>query len=243
MITCQDADVLSAALSVGALDAGENAGLQHHLNECQPCRRTAGEYMAAAARLPLALPPRQPSPELRGRLMRAVYAEAQPARRPSRASRGILLRRLWAAVPVNRGFTLAAALATAAVIALTTWSGLHQTGTHSLSVGLASTPTAPTAHGTLVYVPGTNQGVVTVTGLPSPSSISPTGAVYEVWLLRPNGAAVPAAFLTQEPDGSWSAPLRADMGQFSTVAATCEPSGGSIAPTGPKVVLGYINQA
>ncbi|HEY8675456.1 MAG TPA: hypothetical protein VIO13_05760, partial [Candidatus Dormibacteraeota bacterium] len=100
MISCQDADVLAAALAVGSIDVEDQSPLQLHLGECAECRRGAGEYLAAAARLPLALEPLQPSPELRGRLMRAVYAEAEEAgRRVTAAETTPRRRRLCTGLP------------------------------------------------------------------------------------------------------------------------------------------------
>ena len=66
MITCQQADVLAAALSVGSIDSADQATLLQHLGGCATCRRSAAEYMAAAARLPLALEPAVPSPSCAG---------------------------------------------------------------------------------------------------------------------------------------------------------------------------------
>lgn len=243
MISCQDADVLAAALSVGSIDAGDQVVLQQHVAECAECRRLAGEYMEAAALLPLALAPLQPSPELRGRLMRAVYAEAGRARAvaPAAVPRS-WWGRMWRALPTGRGFTLGAAIAAAAVIALVSWTVLHRQAPSPapVSVTLMATPAAPNAHGQLVYTPGSHDAVLTVTGLPGPASIAGRTGVYEVWLLRPNGAAVPATYLSQDPDGTWSAALHSDLAGYSTVAATVEPQGGSLTPTGVKVIEGFL---
>ncbi len=119
MITCQQADILAAALSVGSIDPTDQGALLQHLPGCASCRRVAGEYMAAAARLPLALEPVRPSPELRGRLMRAVYAEAEQAQEHAARDRpSTWWARAWQALPASRGFTVAAAAAAVAIIGL-----------------------------------------------------------------------------------------------------------------------------
>lgn len=246
MTSCQDADVLAAALSVGSIDPEDQSTLQLHLATCENCRRVAGEYLAAAARLPLALEPRQPSPDLRGRLMRAVYAEAeQQGREPAAAERGPWWQRLWTGLPAARGFTVLAAAAVAAVIAVTSWSVITRQSVQPapVAVSLAATRSAPAARGQLVYEPGSSEAVLTVTGLPSPATIVSGGAVYEVWLVRPDGAAVAAAYLSQEPDGSWSAVVHGAMATYSMVAATVEPSGGSPTPTGAKVIQATLNNS
>jgi anti-sigma-K factor RskA len=245
VISCQDADVLAAALSVGSIEVADQSALQQHLGTCADCRRVAGEYLAAAARLPLALEPRQPSPELRGRLMRAVYAEAQQLDRQSAAARGEWWRRFWGHVPSARGFTVLAAAAVVAVIAITAWSVSNRQNAvpAPVAVTVAGTATAPAAHGQVVYDRGGTAAVLTVAGLPAPATIARGDAVYEVWLVRPDGAAVAAAFLSQEPDGSWRAALNGDLTRYSAVAATVEPPGGSPSPTGARVIQAVLSSS
>jgi anti-sigma-K factor RskA len=246
VISCQDADVLAAALSVGAIDAPDQAPLQHHLSECADCRRVAGEYLAAAARLPIALEPMQPSPELRGRLMRAVYAEAEQAgRRVASAHAAPWWRRLWTELPGGRGFTVLAAGAMAALIAVTSWSVISRQSSApaAVTVPLAATASAPQARGQLVYQRGGGEAVLTVTGLPPPVTLAGGGAVYEVWLVRPDGSAVAAAYLSHQPDGTWSAAVPGDMSRYSKVAATVEPPGGSSAPSGVRVIQATLTSS
>ncbi|MGH7722784.1 MAG: anti-sigma factor domain-containing protein [Candidatus Dormibacteria bacterium] len=241
MISCQDADVLAAALSVGSIDSGDQLALEAHLGSCAECRQVAGEYLAAAARLPLALEPLQPSPELRGRLMRAVYSGAEQARSPAPRA-GPWWERLWASVPAARGFTVVAAAAAAAVIGVTSWSvASRSTAPSPVAVSLTATSAVPGAHGQLVYDRGSNQAVITVTGLPAPARIG--GGTYEVWLVRPGGAAVAAAFLSREPDGSWGAAVHGDISKYAAVAATVEPAGGSPAPSGSRVVQATLTSS
>lgn len=247
MITCQEADVLAAALSVGSLDGADEASLQQHLVGCTDCRQLAGEYMEAASRLPLALDPLRPSPELRSRLMRAVYAEAAAAESPrgAAAPRPPWWQRFWSSLPAARGFTLAAGAAAVALVGLTTWSiaGRQNATPASLAVALTHTPAAPDAHGQLVYDKADSQAVLTVSGLPGPARVGGGASVYEVWLVRADGSTTPAAFLTQAPDGSWTAAMHGDMAGYTTVAATVEPPGGSKAPTGVEVLQASLTNS
>jgi anti-sigma-K factor RskA len=243
MISCPDADLIAAALAVGSSDSTENAALDVHVAGCADCRRLAGEYLEAAARLPLSLEPLSPPPDLRGRLMRAVYEEAALARAQAAAAKpASLWRRLWAATPSGRGFTLAAAVAAAAVIALSSWIAVDHIGASpaSVSVALVSTAAAPDAQGELVYVPSAGQASLTVTGLPT-AALAGGSRVYEVWLIRPNGTVVGAAFLAQGPDGTWSAAVRGNIAAYSAVAATVEPRGGSRGPTTAPVFEGSLD--
>ena len=246
MISCQDADVLAAALSVGSIDAADHSSLQLHLAGCADCRRVAGEYMAAAARLPVALAPATPPPELRGRLMRAVYAEAaQQGQRAARARPASWWSRLWAAVPASRPLTVAAAALAVAVIAVSSWAvATRPNGAPaSVEVALAASQVAPSAHGQLTFQRGSGEALLTASGLPSPGTVTARASVYEVWLIRSNGSAVGAAFLSQAPDGTWSAVVGGDMSAYTAVAATAEPAGGSRAPSGAPVIEGSLSGA
>lgn len=254
-ISCQDADVLAAALSVGSIDQVDGSALQGHLTSCGDCRRAAGEYMAAAARLPIALEPLQPSPELRTRLMKAVYAEAaldaersrtaEPVRSTRR--RPTWIARAWARIPTGRGFTALAGAAALAVVAVGSWTYVTRQNPAPTAVAVPLTVmlTGAHAHGQLLYYRGGNQAVLTVSGLPGPVEVAGGSAVYEVWLVRADGSTVAAAFLTQDPDGTWSAALHRDAGMsgFATVAATIEPPGGSKVPTGAEVLHAPLNSA
>jgi anti-sigma-K factor RskA len=246
VISCQDADVLAAALSVGSIDRTDDATLQVHLASCADCRRLAAEYMEAAARLPLALEPLQPSPELRSRLMKAVYAEAAAAaEQASAAAPGPWWHRVWARVPTGRGFTVlagAAAVAVVAVVALAL-AGHQPALQRSVSVAVSGMPAAPGAHGQLVMDRADGEAVLTVTGLPDPPQVSGGSGVYEVWLVPAGGSPVAAAFLTKAPDGTWTAAIHGDVSSYTTMAATAEPPGGSSMPTGPKVLEASLTGA
>jgi anti-sigma-K factor RskA len=242
VITCQEADVLAAALSVGSIDRADQSALQLHLAGCADCRRRAAEYMAAAARLPLALEPVAPSPELRGRLMRAVYAEAGQAERRAVGASASWWRRVWGAVPASRALTVAAAGAAIVVIGLSSWAvaSRQDNSPASVSVALAASQAAPHAQALLTYQRGSGEAVLTAKGLPSPNTVVAHAAVYEVWLIRGNGSAVGAAYLSQDPDGTWSAAIHGDLTAYTAVAATPEPAGGSPGPTGARVIQGSL---
>ncbi len=146
-------------------------------------------------------------------------------------------------MPTGRGFTVLGGVAAAALIALTTSNALHRSTPARPShetIALVSTPAAPNAHGNLVFDPAVSQAVLTVSGLPKPNAITGHDSVYEVWLIRADGAAVPAAYLSQAPDGTWTAAMHGDMRGITTVATTVEPPGGSITPSGTKVMQGYL---
>ena len=141
--------------------------------------------------------------------------------------------RLWNARPRALWFTVLAGAAVVVAIAATSWSVINSQDT-PITVPLAATALAPTAHGQLVYDRGSG-GVLTVDGLSSPSTVAKGGGVYEVWLVPTDGAPVPAAYLSQQPDGTWSAAVNGNIGSYSAIAATVEPAGGSRTPSAARV--------
>ncbi|MHB8718982.1 MAG: anti-sigma factor domain-containing protein [Candidatus Dormibacteria bacterium] len=238
MIDHNDADVLAAAASVGSLHADEALALHQHLEACPGCSRRAAEYMAAAGALTLSVDPVQPSPELRTRLMRAVYSEAI---RTEGSPRATLWQRWLDRLPRGRGFAMAAGAAAGIVVGAASVGALTQ-GSQSATVAVALTGsgTASAAHGVVQFDRSTGTSTVLVTGLQAPSEMALGSGVYELWLIPSSGAPVAAGFLTRSPSGTWTAAMTGDITHYHEVAATNEPIGGSSAPTGQIVVEGTI---
>jgi anti-sigma factor RsiW len=67
---------LLAAHALGALPAADGEALERHLAGCAACRAEACDLFEAAAWLALALPPVEPPPTLRGRVMAEIPAAA-----------------------------------------------------------------------------------------------------------------------------------------------------------------------
>lgn len=236
-MTCDDADLLLAAHAVGALEASAAPALRAHLRQCPRCQKAGSAYVATASLLPLALDPVTPPPELRSRILAVVHAEAAgrgSARQP-------WWRRLWNAVPSSRTWSATGLAGLAAATALAIWTFAVPHGpspTAPLSTHACGLTAQPTACGTLTYLPASREAVLTVQGLAPIPVVDgrPTG-VYEVWLIRRNGAAQPAAFLVPAPERKvWTAAIVSDVGDAIAVATTLEPPGGSPQPTGTEVL-------
>lgn len=227
-LSCRESEEFLALAGLGVLAHGESAALDEHLKGCYACRREAVRYRATTVMLATGLEPLAPPAAVRHRLLQEVYAEARPQlaqnRRPER-------RR-----PRVRRFVLSLAGAGVAVAAAFVAINLPSSSTHAYTV--FGTTTDPGVHGTLTYYRQQQQAVVTVSGLQSLVSVAGAPApVYEVWLVRPNGTALGAAFLAQSPaTRSWTTVIHADLSQFAAVAATSEPAGGSPEPTGPQLL-------
>ena len=119
--------------------------------------------------------------------MKAVYAEAAAAAEQAGAvAPGRWWRRVWARVPAGRGFTMLAAAAAVAAVAVFAW-GLagRSSPQRSASVAVNGMAAAPHVHGELVMDRADREAVLTVTGLPGPSQVAGGSGVYEVWLILP----------------------------------------------------------
>lgn len=236
VITHAEAEELAALAVLGALEPQSRARLEHHLDGCAQCRATAQGYARAVSVLPDSLEPATPSPELRRRVLAAVYGEQRPQRRAWG------LRSLWNRLPQGRAFTAAAALAAAAAIALAVWGGTRG-GPSEQHFAVVPTAVQASAHGQLTYFPDASRAVLSVSGLSGPGAVDAASRVYEVWLIPRQGAPVAAAFLTPVPQTStWTAVLTGNVLSYRTIATTIEPPGGTVQPTGPQVFSVALSQ-
>ena len=234
---CEEAEQLIALAVLGALERDGAGGLESHLATCAGCRETVRAFRRAAAVLPQSLEEATPSRQLRRRLMGAVYAGSATA--PARPRR---VAGLWRRVPQARGFTLAAALAAAAAVALAVWGATRGPAAQTETFAVVPAAAPASAHGELTYFPGQGRSVLTVSGLGAPSRDG-SAAVYEVWLVPRSGAPAPAAFMSPVPgSGSWTAVVSGDLRGYQAIAATVEPPGGEPQPTGAQEFVVPLSQ-
>ena len=240
-MTCDDIDLI---LAVGAVSGGvardELAQVREHTTTCARCSRAAAEYTAAADLLAVAVEPVEPPASLRNRILGEVYGSAAGGSAPRRRRGGALLR-LWRSIPQGRAFTRGGLAAAAAAVALLVWTvGPGRSGSPTppaaVSTAVRGTVVEPAVQGSLTYYPQTQTSVLSVRGLRRTSGAQ----VYEVWLVRPDNGVTPAGYLTEQPDGTWSAAMHGAMKGYSGVAATVEPTGGSPTPTGQQVLVGSV---
>jgi anti-sigma-K factor RskA len=99
---------------------------------------------------------------------------------------------------------------------------------------LGGTEAAPQASGTLYVRDG--QGTLVLSNLEPLSS----DQTYQLWLIPPDGAPIPAGLLGQagEPVETITLDLPATLDDIAAVGISVEPPGGSAAPSGPIVLLG-----
>ena len=231
-LTCTESEELLALAALGVLTRAEGVPLDEHLRGCADCRRSATEYLQAAAALPSSLNAPEPPPTLRRNLLREVYGSDAAGPRPDGVwvplLRALTRRRLFEI----GGAAVTVAAVIVAIVALTRPSTQQQLFT------IVGTTSAPGVQGTLAYDASSEQAVMTVAGLRQPAASGGAAPqVYEVWLVSGSGATDGVAFLSQSPvNHSWSAVIHADLAQYIAVAATEEPYGGSPQPTSAQLL-------
>jgi anti-sigma-K factor RskA len=207
-------------------------------------------YREAARVLPYAASEAAPSPDLRGRILAAAVSNqpATAAAAPRRAARPPL--RLTAGTWRTLG-------AGAVILALLGWNlSLQQQlrgataevvesrAGWNTTTALLNDPTVRAvalagdgATGHVWATDGGDVGCVVIEGLPDLAD----GKVYQIWL-RTNNQPVGVGTFETHGGSTWlliwpKRPLR----DFETLGVTIEPSGGSPAPTGQRVLFGSLD--
>jgi anti-sigma-K factor RskA len=238
-LTCEQAELLLGARALDVLSADETRQLDEHLRGCAEHAEVLSQLRRTVSVLPLLVDDREPPPALRDRIMESVRretqyqassitiapaAKAEPPRRP-----------VWLRVGSSMAFRR---LAVAAAIVLAIGLGFaagSRTGQPALRTwALTGTQSAPSAQGALVYAPGQQSAVLTVSGLPSLQ----VGQIYEAWLIR-NGAPVDVG-VSRGADGKLVLAISRNVSDYQVVAVTIEP-GEQPKPTTTPIVAGNLS--
>lgn len=224
---------LIAPVALGAAEPHEIARVGAHVAECAVCREELASLRAAAGVLAVAVPQREPSPDLRASLMRTVRAEAAEragAAEPERAShprrsplRGIRLRP-WPVVAV---------VASLAALLLG-WNIALQAGSNGsddvTTLSIAGTADAPGVTGRIVYVPGEDTAVVRLRRLPQ---LDPDDA-YQLWVIRDG---VPrSAGLFESTGPSEAQTVATGLEGADALAVTAQPRTSRTTPEPPILI-------
>jgi anti-sigma-K factor RskA len=225
------------AYALGALDPGEAAELEAHIEGCERCRAELRWFEPAVRSLPESVQRMQPPPELRQRLIEEVRADARrapaPASDPARRRSPRWPRRLGLGSAGWRPIAgLAAVALTIAVVAG------YEIGNSGSGPSATSTFTAGRTPGvTATVVRRDGDGTLHLADVKR----LPDGRVLEAWVRR-NGAIEPVpALFAPDSEGRASTTI-ADMKGVDTVMVTAEPSGGTKAPTTTPIVTIPIQQ-
>lgn len=226
-----------AAYALGALEPGEAAELERHIEGCERCRSELRWLTPAARSLPESVERRESPPELRRKLMEEVRADA----RASAAAPGGAARRNspgWAhRLHFGRlGWRPVAGLAAVALAAVAVAG--YEIGSDGSGSGQTSTVVAGQAPGVTAKM--VSEGAGGTLHLANVKQL-PEGRVLQAWVSRDGEVeAVPALFVPNR-EGNASTTI-AEMDGVDTVMVTSEPSGGSKAPTSAPIITMEVPQ-
>lgn len=228
-MNCEQVDELLAGYALSALSPDEAERARLHLAECRRHDQTLAELQAVAQRLQLAAEEREPSPELRARLLAAFDAEAGRGAAATVTPRAasVSVRPRWVARPMFA--YLAAAVLFLAIAGLLAWNLTLQLGGSSQPT-LSATLVGTAGKGELVYSRADQVGVLKL-DLPA----LPTGRAYQAWRIEPTG---PVSLGLVSDNGV--AGFRADLSQATAVAVTEEPASGSEQPTTAPLLVAKL---
>jgi anti-sigma-K factor RskA len=242
---------LAAAYALDALgDGAEQKRFTRHLRHCQACAEEVRGFRDVAAALAFAAAA-EPPPELREQVMAAVGRTRQLP--PVTSRRRLPEWLLWTpqSVWLPRLATVTAAVAIAAVVALSVaLSGTRQQLNSARAQGQAiaavlaapdvRTVTGPVTTGgmaTVLLSAGKRELVVSTSGL----AVLPAGKTYELWLIGPSStqktAVRPAGLLPPAVAALTPPVLASGLVAGDKLGMTVEPAGGSVQPTTTPILL------
>jgi anti-sigma-K factor RskA len=228
----------AGAYVLHALEERDADVFAEHLEGCAACAAEVAHLQVAADVLPLSAPQMVAPPDLKGRIMQTVQAEADllaaagaGADRPPKAERRS--RAGWLDALVRRpALVLACALA---LVAAGAGADALLRGDDDGAVATRTLQADVTAQGARVdlEVRG-DRAALKLTGMRPP----PAGRVYQVWLMREGSTTPePTGTLFDVPaDGSATIPIDESIDGVSQVLVTAEPRGGSQTPSGTPII-------
>lgn len=226
-MNCEQTDELLAAYSLAALADDEAAVVRAHLANCRRHDASLAELQSVANRLPLAVDDVEPPAALRSRLLDALdtavaagsnVTPLSPARRPR------------SAMPARFAYFAAAAVLVLAVVGLSVWNVILQTGDDDGGATVVAQLTGEAGSGQVVYLPNQQLAVLTL-NLPE----LPGGHTYQAWRIDDGQP----ASLGLVPNTGMVA-LDVDLGSANAVAISDEPAGGSDQPTSTPLLVAQL---
>ncbi len=227
------ADAVGAYL-LEALPDDERGAFEAHLETCAVCQEDVEMLRVASDALPCSVRQLSPPPELKGRIMAVVQAEADllAAAAGDRADLPERPRqRGWLGWLTARPGFAAAGVALLLLVGGVGGALVSQGGDdRTIKVPL---PKARVADGYAALTIHETDSKLTVVGMPAP----PKDRVYQVWIKRPGQDPEPtSALFTPRRDGHGSVAVPGSLKGVEAVLVTDEPEGGSPVPTREPIV-------
>lgn len=258
-MTCTNFEELSGAYILDSITPEERRAAEEHLAHCSRCTRLVKELNSIIELLPLSVPSVEPSPELKDRVLAAIYAregtspqstlpmKVRQTRPPQQQARP--RRRLGS----GWGTQLVAAAAILLFVlssGMATWnvSLQHQNATlqqqnHTLqrqvivlTNKIQGEAMAPEAQGQLLYIPDQNITVLIMRGLPQAHN-----KVYQGWLLK--GKQPISIGLLAVHDGVATLDFPNNAHGFDAVAVSQEDTPGPSAKPSNVVATGELSHS
>ena len=233
---CQDIEELSGAYVLDAVTPQERQEVEEHLGTCPDCTQLMQELQSVADLLPLSVPPVEPAPSLKARVLTSIQADADQTTQWNRPRRNRRWRN-W----TNQLVAVAAILVLLLLGAMTAWNiSLQQQLSHVptyVSYAVKGTSAIPGASGQLLYIPSKNITILTVQGLPQTQN----NQIYQGWLLRGNQPI--SIGVLNIHNGVASGSFQGNVQGYDTTAVSLEPGPGASqnAPKGQIVATGKLN--
>jgi len=221
---------LSAGYALDALDAGERAAFERHLQHCPACQEDVANFWEVSGALAVAAEGRTPSPDLRERILAGARAEKQTvvsldSRR--RAPRVLAAVAAVAAV-VAIGLGIYAVALVSDLDATRSALAAQEQAAAVLADPSATTVALQAGTGRLVVGAG-GDAVLVLDDLPS----APPGKTYQAWVVE--GQTPVSAGTFDSTDGRAIVPILQSVSDGAVVAVTVENAGGASAPTLPPL--------
>ena len=208
-----------AAYMLGALEPGEAAGFERHLEGCERCQAELRWFEPAVQTLPESIERQEPPRSLRENLMAEVRADLRPAKKP---------RPRWSWRP---------AVAFAAMVLVVAAVAGYEIGKGGGGEEGASTVVSRSHGITVKMVREGEGGTLRLTGV----NQLPPEKVLEAWVRREGKVEPVPALFVPDREGRASTQIE-DMNGVDTVMVTEEPQGGSKEPTSEPLVTMSVPQ-
>jgi anti-sigma-K factor RskA len=226
-----------AAYLLGALEPGEAAEFERHLEGCGRCRNEVRWLEPAVRSLPESVERQEPPPRLREALMAEVREDARGFEAGQAGEGGSVLG--WIRGNFSpRGLRLASGFA-ALALAIAAAAGYEIGKGGSSSEGNGDAVTLSTQeHGITAKMVSEGEG-----GTLHLADVHqlPPGKVLEAWVRREGTVEPVPALMVPDRKGEAETTI-ASMKGVDTVMVTEEPQGGSESPTGDAIVTMSVSQ-
>jgi anti-sigma-K factor RskA len=221
------------AYALDILEPNERERIQEHLRDCPSCQAEWRAYQETIAALPLTIPQVNP-PE---RVKQAILSRVQPV--PVRQNLLETIRHWFTGPFASLRIAGVALILILSLSNLYLWdqvNKLSQMQQHGYSyVSLDGTQNSPQSSGMVIYTRDGKYGLLVVNRLDQ----LPEDKQYQLWLVK-NGQRTSGGVFSVYKSGYSVMQVHANslLTSYESFGITIEPAGGSLAPTGSKVLGG-----